>query len=66
MDNPNTISDKQIYIRCDGNKKIATGHLMRCLSIATACVDKGAQITFLVADKDSGQLLSDRMAASMS
>ena len=55
MDNPNTISDKQIYIRCDGNKEIATGHLMRCLSIATACVDKGAQITFLVADKESEQ-----------
>ena len=65
MDNPNTISDKQIYIRCDGNKEIATGHLMRCLSIATACVDKGAQITFLVADKESEQLLSDRMSTAM-
>ena len=65
MDNPNTISDKQIYIRCDGNKEIATGHLMRCLSIATACVDKGAQVTFLVADKESEQLLSDRMSAAM-
>lgn len=65
MDNPMTKTDKQIYIRCDGNKEIATGHLMRCLSIATACVEKGAHVTFLVADKESEELLSERMPAAI-
>ena len=27
-------TDSIIYIRADGNSKIATGHLVRCLSIA--------------------------------
>ena len=65
MENTNQQIEKQIYIRCDGNKEIATGHLMRCLSIAAACVEKGAQVTFLVADKESEQLLSDRMPAAI-
>ena len=64
----NTIQQigKQIYIRCDGNKEIATGHLMRCLSIAVACIQKGAQVTFLVADDESEHLLSERMPVSVS
>lgn len=56
---------KQIYIRCDGNKEIATGHLMRCLSIAGACIQKGAKVTFLVADEESEHLLSERMPVSV-
>ncbi len=29
-------ADSVIYIRTDGNTEIATGHLVRCLSIARA------------------------------
>ena len=31
-----------VYIRTDGNETIATGHLMRCLSIARALKKRGA------------------------
>ena len=49
-----------IWIRTDGNDKIATGHLMRCLSIARACVDQGKNVCFLVADTQSESLLRER------
>lgn len=55
-------SGKKIYIRTDGNKEIATGHIMRCLSIARACIKEGAAVTFLVADSDSESLLTDRIS----
>ncbi len=34
-------ADSVIYIRADGNTEIATGHLVRCLSVARA-LKKGA------------------------
>lgn len=52
-----------VYIRTDGNTDIATGHIMRCLTIANALKKKGASVVFLVADKDSEDLLSERMDA---
>ena len=39
-----------VYIRTDGNETIATGHLMRCLSIARALKKRGAAVAFLVSD----------------
>lgn len=51
---------KKIYIRTDGNQHIATGHLMRCLSIARSLSGLGAQVTFLVSDLESQALLLDR------
>lgn len=63
-------ADSVIYIRADGNTEIATGHLVRCLSIARALKkelqtagtivtdpDK-SPITFLVSDQKSKALLS--------
>ncbi len=47
-----------IYIRTDGNTQIATGHLMRCLSIARA-LKGNAEISFLVSDAESCLLLQD-------
>ena len=58
-------SDQVIYFRADGNSEIATGHLVRCLSIARAlryelakpagpCCD----ICFLVSDGESRELLN--------
>ena len=51
-----------IWIRTDGNEKIATGHLMRCLSIARACADRQKSVCFLVADTQSQTLLQERFA----
>lgn len=51
-----------IWIRTDGNEKIATGHLMRCLSIARACADQQKSVRFLVADTQSETLLQERFA----
>lgn len=55
-----------IYFRVDGNGDIATGHIMRCLTIARACMQAGSQraqsveITFLVSDNESRSLLKNR------
>lgn len=48
-----------IYIRADGNPHIASGHLMRCLSIAMACGQLGMSIHFLVSDEESLSLLKE-------
>lgn len=49
---------KLIYFRTDGNSEIASGHLMRCVSIALACQALDMEICFLVSDAESSQLLS--------
>lgn len=50
-----------VYIRADGNETIATGHLMRCLTIARALVRRGAVPTFIVSDTTSISLLQKMM-----
>ena len=50
-------TDSIIYIRADGNSKIATGHLVRCLSIAQELVKLHRKVCFLVSDKESKALL---------
>lgn len=49
-----------IYFRTDGNEEIATGHIMRCLSVARACTAFQATCCFLVADETSLSLLQER------
>lgn len=51
-----------IYIRTDGNSQIASGHLMRCLSIARACQKLGITVRFLVSDEESVSLLASLLA----
>lgn len=51
---------RSIYFRTDGNEEIATGHIMRCLSIARACVPFNAKITFVVSDQKSESVLRER------
>lgn len=51
-----------VYFRCDGNKEIATGHIMRCLSIARACASLNAEICFLVSNEESISILKERFA----
>lgn len=44
-------------IRVDANEKIATGHLMRCMSIAEMCRKLGQEILFILAEeKETGRL----------
>ena len=45
-----------IGIRCDANSIIASGHMMRCLTIAKELVRQGEPVTFFVADEKSGEL----------
>lgn len=46
-----------ICIRTDGNHEIASGHLVRCLSVASACQSLGMEVCFLVSGKESYSLL---------
>lgn len=46
-----------IFIRTDANKVIATGHVMRCMTIARELVKKNQQVRFLVSDYESTILL---------
>ena len=42
-----------IYIRTDGNKDIAAGHIMRCLTIAREIIARDYSVCFLVSDEES-------------
>lgn len=53
-----------VYIRTDGNETIATGHLMRCLSIARALRRQHAQPIFVLSDMTSVSLLQRMMTAA--
>lgn len=50
----------RIYIRADMNEVIATGHVMRCLSIADAAKKLGRETVFIVADEKPLELLKTR------
>lgn len=49
-----------VYFRTDGNDEIATGHIMRCLSIARACASLSMEVRFLVSDDKSVSVLKER------
>ena len=51
---------KVIFIRADANEQIASGHIMRCLTIAGALRRQGHSVTFLVSDHDSESALTIR------
>lgn len=48
-----------IFFRADSNSYIASGHVMRCISIAKKFLNKGDDVTFLIADKNSISLLEN-------
>lgn len=49
-----------LYIRTDMNAVMATGHIMRCLSIADAARSQGEEITFILADEQAAELVKQR------
>lgn len=56
-------SDRLIYFRTDGNSRIASGHLMRCFSIALACLRLHMKVCFLISDEESESLLTGILSA---
>lgn len=51
---------KRIVIRADGNRQIAMGHVMRCLSIADELRKMGADVIFVTAGDETGDLIQSR------
>lgn len=47
-----------IFIRTDANKVIATGHVMRCMTIACELKKKNKPVRFLISDYESSILLN--------
>lgn len=48
------------YIRTDANEIIGTGHVMRCLSVAEEFHERGEDVTFIIADIRSQNMILER------
>lgn len=49
-----------IWIRADANKNIGTGHVMRCLSVASSLRENKEEVCFILADEYAAALLLER------
>lgn len=49
-----------IFFRADGNPKIGTGHIMRCLSLADAFREEGIDSAFILAEPHMQPLIEER------
>ncbi|MFW5671877.1 MAG: UDP-2,4-diacetamido-2,4,6-trideoxy-beta-L-altropyranose hydrolase [Acetivibrio ethanolgignens] len=48
-----------IFIRVDANEKVATGHMMRCLTIAEELKTLGEKVLFIIKDRKGAALLEE-------
>ncbi len=46
-----------MLIRADANSMIGSGHVMRCISIGKAFLERGCEVAFLTADHDGDDLI---------
>lgn len=54
------MDSKTVFLRADMNSEIATGHVMRCLSIADAITALGGHCIFISADENPGELVRSK------
>lgn len=57
LDEKPEIISQTIGIRADANDTIATGHIMRCITIAKQLILAGNKVLFFTADEYAGELL---------
>lgn len=50
----------RLYVRADGNSAVGSGHLMRCLSVADALRELGADTVFITAGPEGRGLIGSR------
>ena len=48
---------KKIWIKANGNGEIATGHIRRCMTIASELIKNGAEVEFILSDEYSANVL---------
>lgn len=58
MGGKSEIITQKIGIRADANDTIATGHIMRCITIARQLISAGCEVIFFTADEYGGKLLA--------
>ena len=60
MGNDSGEREAMIFIRTDSNSVISGGHVMRCIAIAQALVEKGKQVCFLLSDDNAADILEEK------
>lgn len=60
MNSKSEDDNRIFFIRADMNCVIATGHMMRCLSIADAISKRGGRVIFISADSEPEKLVKSR------